>query len=297
MNERKQQVIKKAHELFINKGFQATSIQDILEYSGISKGTFYNYFSSKNELFKEVFSSLRDKLEEERNKLLIGENLSDLEVFIQQVTLMMKINKKNKLFSLIEEVYVSNDPDLKDFIKRSQYLTISWLYERFLDMFGEDSRPYLLDCAILFMGMLQHTFQYNVLVKGEQLNHTEIIRYCVERLKRIVDDVQEQKVQLLEPSLLSTWLPELMNSENHEIVKMTTLSENLKKSVSEIISDQTTQETCLQLIDFIYEEFLNTKKTRMFLIESALLSLSMNKNLKEREEFVLYKEFLVNKDN
>ena len=42
MNDRKLHVVNMAHQLFIEKGFQATSIQDILDYSGISKGTFYN---------------------------------------------------------------------------------------------------------------------------------------------------------------------------------------------------------------------------------------------------------------
>ena len=46
MNDRKQHVVHMAHQLFINKGVQSTSVQDIFEYSGISKGTFYNYFSS-----------------------------------------------------------------------------------------------------------------------------------------------------------------------------------------------------------------------------------------------------------
>ncbi len=56
MNNRKQQVVKNAHHLFfVEKGFQAISIQDIIDYSGISKGTFYNYFSSKNELLTSCF--------------------------------------------------------------------------------------------------------------------------------------------------------------------------------------------------------------------------------------------------
>ena len=63
MKDRKLHVIKMSHQLFIEKGFLATSIQDILNYSGISKGTFYNYFSSKNELLMELFKSIYIKLE------------------------------------------------------------------------------------------------------------------------------------------------------------------------------------------------------------------------------------------
>ena len=61
MNDRKQHVVNMAHQLFINKGVQSTSVQDILEYSGISKGTFYNYFSSKHELLIALFTNLNKK--------------------------------------------------------------------------------------------------------------------------------------------------------------------------------------------------------------------------------------------
>ena len=49
MNNKKHQVLLTAQRLFIEKGFAATSVQDIINESKISKGTFYNYFSSKNE--------------------------------------------------------------------------------------------------------------------------------------------------------------------------------------------------------------------------------------------------------
>ena len=94
MYERKQQVIQNAHQLFIEKGYQATSIQDILDRSGISKGTFYNYFSSKSELLKAVFISVNKDFEKERNELLIGENLADFEIFIKQIELRMHTYKE-----------------------------------------------------------------------------------------------------------------------------------------------------------------------------------------------------------
>lgn len=83
MNNRRQNVIDTAHKLFIDKGYQATSIQDILDGAGISKGTFYNYFPSKGELFIAIFRSFYTKIRHEREKLLIGQDSADIEIFIQ----------------------------------------------------------------------------------------------------------------------------------------------------------------------------------------------------------------------
>lgn len=55
MNKRKMHVIDTARELFIKHGYHATSIQDILEASGISKGSFYNYFHQNLNYFSRFF--------------------------------------------------------------------------------------------------------------------------------------------------------------------------------------------------------------------------------------------------
>lgn len=47
---KKQLIMEKALELFATQGFEATSIQQITEHCGISKGAFYLSFKSKDEL-------------------------------------------------------------------------------------------------------------------------------------------------------------------------------------------------------------------------------------------------------
>lgn len=50
MTIRKQLIMEKALELFAEQGFEATSVQQITERCGISKGAFYLSFKSKDEL-------------------------------------------------------------------------------------------------------------------------------------------------------------------------------------------------------------------------------------------------------
>ncbi|WP_071394085.1 TetR/AcrR family transcriptional regulator [Bacillus tuaregi] len=47
---KKQLIMEKALELFAKQGFEATSIKQITDYCGISKGAFYLSFKSKDEL-------------------------------------------------------------------------------------------------------------------------------------------------------------------------------------------------------------------------------------------------------
>lgn len=51
---RKEAIMKTAQQLFFEKGYADTSIQDILDVLSISKGGFYHYFDSKNALLEEI---------------------------------------------------------------------------------------------------------------------------------------------------------------------------------------------------------------------------------------------------
>jgi AcrR family transcriptional regulator len=46
-----------AKTLFVNKGFDATSVEDIAQLAQASKGAVYHHFSDKQEIFAEVFRS------------------------------------------------------------------------------------------------------------------------------------------------------------------------------------------------------------------------------------------------
>ncbi len=62
----KQKIIQESLKLFSLKGFLSTSIQDILNAAGTSKGGLYNHFKNKEDLFLAVLSEAR-KIWREKN--------------------------------------------------------------------------------------------------------------------------------------------------------------------------------------------------------------------------------------
>ena len=69
--QKRDSLLESAFSLFINNGFNKTSISDIVNQAGVAKGTFYLYFKDKydirNKLIShkagELFSEARDALE------------------------------------------------------------------------------------------------------------------------------------------------------------------------------------------------------------------------------------------
>ena len=49
-DERKNEILDTAERLFHTKGYEKTTINDILKEVNIAKGTFYYYFKSKEEV-------------------------------------------------------------------------------------------------------------------------------------------------------------------------------------------------------------------------------------------------------
>ncbi|HEY4541278.1 MAG TPA: TetR/AcrR family transcriptional regulator [Noviherbaspirillum sp.] len=51
---RPQELLEAALDLFVERGYAATRLDDVAARAGVSKGTLYLYFTSKEELFKAV---------------------------------------------------------------------------------------------------------------------------------------------------------------------------------------------------------------------------------------------------
>src|SRR5690625_3826865 len=87
MNKKKKNDILTAKKLFSTKGFNESSVQDIITECNISKGTFYNYFSSKNEFLIAYLEMARDEEIKRRENLykLKGRTESDQDIFAKQI--------------------------------------------------------------------------------------------------------------------------------------------------------------------------------------------------------------------
>lgn len=70
----KSRIVSAAWELFYEKGYNGTTVDDIIELSKTSKGSFYYYFNTKDELLNtlsmildENYEKLEDEMDEEMN--------------------------------------------------------------------------------------------------------------------------------------------------------------------------------------------------------------------------------------
>ncbi|MEH7115765.1 TetR/AcrR family transcriptional regulator [Neobacillus niacini] len=69
MSTKKQEIIRIAREVIHSKGYQATSVSDIMAATNIGKGQFYHYFQSKHDLGLAI---VEDLVKDWEGQLIIG---------------------------------------------------------------------------------------------------------------------------------------------------------------------------------------------------------------------------------
>ena len=70
---RKQELLQIAYRMFISRGYESTSVDEIIEEAGIAKGTFYYYFETKEQLLEEVIGMMIDRETEAAGQVLKAE--------------------------------------------------------------------------------------------------------------------------------------------------------------------------------------------------------------------------------
>lgn len=120
-NDRRERIIGAAWKLFREKGFAETTINDIINEAGISKGTFYYYFRSKDDLL-DTLSEILDR-EYER---LDGVEPQDLSCFDKLMWLNYEVHsfmEKNIDYRLLSYLYSAQiiKEDFSSLLNRNRY--------------------------------------------------------------------------------------------------------------------------------------------------------------------------------
>ncbi len=79
--ERRNEILDAAETLFTTKGYNETTIIDILKAVGIAKGTFYYYFKSKEELLFELARQVVEEMQTASKAIIQTKELNAIEKF------------------------------------------------------------------------------------------------------------------------------------------------------------------------------------------------------------------------
>ena len=181
--QKKEQIMQKALELFANKGFYTTTIPDIATSLKMSVGNMYNYFKSKDILAKEIIKYISAYLGQ-KIKVINEEDISTKEKTkkIVQVYFQTAILKP-EMIDYFLRIYLSTrevfKEDCEGMVCVNDFVTEIMIYFEEGVKCGDLRDQDFFSAFGLFMGYLGGM----VFLKGEQILPKELDAY--------VDDITE----------------------------------------------------------------------------------------------------------
>lgn len=200
MNNRKRQIIQACVTLFVEKGFVETSIQDILTEASISKGTFYNYFSSKKDCLIAILENSRKEANMHKVTALTGKEKNDKSALVAQLASTMRVNKEHNIVPIIESILHAEDKDVKHLVDQILLREINWTATRLLDVYGAQLVPYHHDAAIILFGMIHQSFHMNKMISGQKCDPVPVVTFAMDQMDAIAPNLVKNKKTLLGPA-------------------------------------------------------------------------------------------------
>ncbi|MBP9885182.1 MAG: TetR/AcrR family transcriptional regulator [Leptospiraceae bacterium] len=91
--EYREELLEKCFELFARSGFQSVTMREIGKKLGISTGTLYHYFPSKEEIFRQMLFQLSKK-----QVLILAERFGRTKSYEEKIQYLLQYIETNETF-------------------------------------------------------------------------------------------------------------------------------------------------------------------------------------------------------
>ncbi|EAF6816270.1 TetR/AcrR family transcriptional regulator [Listeria monocytogenes] len=275
MKEKKQRIIKSAKEVFQKQGYLKTSVQDMVDAAGISKGTFYNYFTSKEELaiviFKQEYSVLHQRLE-----YTMAQDGAKKDNFTECLKIIIHFYTENGEILNITFSQTMIDDDFNAFLQNVRLKNMEWVKYQLLEVYGEETKPYINDITMLLSGMAA----MYVFASGSKNVNTGLIEraipYVVRRLDALVKDILESREIVFTEADTENLVPDQTMIRKKRLAKLREALEELNVGIENADIADSDKWQYKESMNALVGEINNNEAPRDFMVQGTLLYLKQH---------------------
>lgn len=278
MPEKKKQILLSAMKLFASKGYVQTTMQEVASFCKMSKGSVYQYYSSKDELLLNIFM-YQSKLLKDRLLMLEREKQPNpRERLISKIGVYIHIWNEHPEFikmQIRDNTKHTESKELREHMQQMNKFNIETLMESLQDIYGEQFSPYMLDSATLLSSLI-FTYMYMKLFDNFPIEMDSLSRYIVTIMDYVAEGMLKHGPEpILNGSMVGFDEEHLKPKQLHPLV----LVKQLREAVESMDIDSTEKESwnkqdVLDSIQVLEEELLQVRPRKVIL-------LGMLSNLKE----------------
>lgn len=205
-------------KLFATNGFHKTSIQQIADQSGVSKGGFYLHFDSKEDLIMQIHQYYYYGLMKQVNEVK-KQNLKPQEMLATQIEVLLKGLVANKEFIIMhmQENVKVHDESSQFFLEIKQH-NFRWARSGLISIYGEALHKKSIDAAIILEGFIQSYMKW-LIIDGLDLDLHELSQFIVRRTMDAVSGMLEEEHEpQISQEMIVTHFPEQYRENSKRMI-------------------------------------------------------------------------------
>ena len=176
-NQKRKKILDKAWELFRKNGYEETKVEDITRELGVSKGSFYTYFKTKDEVLYEILERIKKENEERISKINVNQEPSKIleDYVISKMNYIVKLLNNMKISSINRNL---SNSKLKNFFEELKKVSIEFIKKNIVEKFNKiNGNKYNLEIISEFVYLAIEEFLYNefVLKNFKNLESSDLI--------------------------------------------------------------------------------------------------------------------------
>lgn len=253
---KKEQIIKTAMQLFAVKGSSSTSMQEIAELCGMSKGSLYLVFKSKEELERSIyiycFRMIRDPLqrEEQQSRSTPKEKLrNQVEILLTHVYELREFLQRQ-----FQEIAGKGGTEVPEWIRKSNAPLLLWFQNKLEILYGREILPYTGDLFLFADGMI-HAFIRLIFNQESTVAIARLADHLVDLLDIVAAGLLTgHKEPLIPSAILENWMNVQEDSQRRNPLQLIKEMKALLTSVP--AAEQQSVEDGLESLAVLESEFL-----------------------------------------
>ncbi|ANY66119.1 hypothetical protein BBD42_06345 [Paenibacillus sp. BIHB 4019] len=273
-------IIESAVRHFSEKGYVATSIQDISDDCGIAKGSLYKFFPSKEELFKEVQLSQQDKFNEQLESIRLQPGLSAREIFMRETEVTLEFFLLNKFIMQEMRQLIKTKKEMAPFVMQMRTRLLDFHQQSLIRLLGEEIKPHIWDIATVYSGMVKE-FNFLMIFENKPLRVKDISFFVVERLEEIAANIlAKQQAPVLTDALMGDVISQRKEGKRiPDEQQRDYLLEAMLAMIKELVLTNSRRAQLTQAVEALADEF-KREQPKVVIIQALISFLQLEHELK-----------------
>jgi AcrR family transcriptional regulator len=194
---RRSEILDTAQNLYYGKGYERTSVQDIIDEVGIAKGTFYHYFDSKHDLLDALVARIAHQVVQNLVPMINDDALSAVEKFNRFISDSneMKLENQDVLQTYLQVFYQESNALMRERVQMESIRQVAPLLAQIIrqgvaeGVFVSAYPDISAEIVLQVIGNMSRSIIQQYLLDGQDLAAIETIQGIIDAYEEAVTRV------------------------------------------------------------------------------------------------------------